>query len=108
MSDKFRYFYVEQKSEESVGVQCLFETITPDVEEEANSIFSVLSHGTKFNIHVYLKRPIYLTSHFIISITTLARQLRKKERELSISGAPESLTHYLERFSMEDLVRITN
>ena len=106
MAEKFEHFYLEQKSESTVMVHCLSDTITEEVEEEANSIFSVLLRGTDFNVHIPLDRPQYLNQDFVMMLVGLAQHLKEAGRNITFSGVPESLARYLERFNLNSYIKI--
>ncbi|MBP7281067.1 MAG: hypothetical protein KBA66_05790 [Leptospiraceae bacterium] len=108
MNNRFKHFFIKQKSETAVIIQCLFETIDESVEEEAESIFNVLFLSTRFDVILSLENPVYITPRFINLVLNFARELKLSGRQTTLMNAPESLTRYLHRFELDKFLKISN
>jgi dsDNA-specific endonuclease/ATPase MutS2 len=108
LNNRFKHFFIKQKSEMAVIIQCLFETIDESVEEEAEAIFNVLFLSTRFDVILALENPAYVTPKFITLILNFARELKLNGRKTTIVNAPESLIRYLKRFEFDAIVEISN
>ena len=108
LNNRFKHFFIKQKSETAVIIQCLFETIDESVEEEAESIFNVLFLSTRFDVILALENPVYITPKFIMLILNLARELNLNGRNTTLMNAPESLVRYLYRFDLDKIIKISN
>lgn len=108
LNNRFKHFFIKQKSETAVIIQCLFETIDESVEEEADSIFNVLFLSTRFDVILSLENPVYITPKFITLILNFARELNSSGRKTILMNAPESVTRYLHRFELDKIVKISN
>ncbi|MBK9499194.1 MAG: hypothetical protein IPO06_07485 [Leptospiraceae bacterium] len=73
MNNRFKHFFIKQKSDTAVIIQCLFETIDESVEEEAEAIFNVLFLSTRFDVVLTLENPAYITPKFITLLLVFAR-----------------------------------
>lgn len=89
-------------------IQCLFETIDDSVLEEAGAIFNVLFLSTKFDVHITLENPVYITQNFITMILNLGKELHASGRQITVLNAPESMIRYIDRFQLGSIVRILN
>jgi hypothetical protein len=108
LNNRFKHFFIKQKSETAVIIQCLFETIDESVEEEADAIFNVLFLSTRFDVVIALENPVYLTPKFITLILNFARELKASGRQITLLNPPESLTRYLQKFDLDKLIQISN
>ena len=108
LNNRFKHFFIKQKSETAVIIQCLFETIDESVEEEAEAIFNVLFLSTRFDVVLTLENPAYITPKFITLLLVFARELITHGRHMTIANAPESLTRYLRRFEFDRIIKISN
>ena len=108
LNNRFKHFFIKQKSETAVIIQCLFETIDESVEEEAESIFNALFLSTRFDVILALENPVYITPKFIMLILNLAHELNQNGRNTTLMNAPESLVRYLYRFDLDKIIKISN
>ncbi|MBK8394613.1 MAG: hypothetical protein IPL26_05135 [Leptospiraceae bacterium] len=108
MNNRFKHFFIKQKSETAVIIQCLFETIDESVEEEAESIFNVLFLSTRFDVILSLENPVYIPPKFITLILNFARELSQNGRKTILINSPESLTRYLQRFDLDKIIKISD
>jgi len=103
MSLDLRHFRLYQRKE-FIEIFCLFETTSPEVISEAISIFHTIFFGSSHNVKINLGKAIYLDQDLILLILNLGRDLREKNRYLTLTDLPKSLHRYFEKFSLGNII----
>lgn len=103
MTKRFNYYYMEQQKE-YLFLDCQFEKITKEIEDETKALFSMVYLMLECDVYLDLKTPNYLNINYINLVLNLGRNLKQSGRKLKIANSPLSFSRFVQRFKLDKLV----
>lgn len=98
---------MEQKAE-FLFLECQFEKITKEIEDETQAVFSMIFLMLDCDVQLDLKTPKYLNLTYINLIQNFGRTLKQANRRLFVVNSPLSLNRFLQRFKLDRSILVEN